>query len=262
MRGATPDHAHQAQGHGYFNPRSPCGERPVAYLTAKNHIRFQSTLPLRGATVWARIIMHVPNDFNPRSPCGERQDAQPVANFLGKFQSTLPLRGATWRPANNLAGIKIFQSTLPLRGATLNRWIFMTYASISIHAPLAGSDPTGPPRKNSCPYFNPRSPCGERPYGDPDHTGVDLFQSTLPLRGATVPVQGAAVVGFISIHAPLAGSDYKTAGLSANDYIFQSTLPLRGATKSWTTPTSSCSFQSTLPLRGATIDCMATVRIW
>ena len=33
-----------------FNPRSPCGERPASSTTALSSGRFQSTLPVRGAT--------------------------------------------------------------------------------------------------------------------------------------------------------------------------------------------------------------------
>ena len=56
------------------------------------------------------------------------------------------------------------------------------------------------------------------------------FQSTHPLRGATIRLCRAAAPGFISIHAPLAGCDetYKIAQMG--DAVFQSTHPLRGAT--------------------------------
>ena len=37
---------------------------------------------------------------------------------------------------------------------------------------------------------------------------IDLFQSTLPLRGATDGIKGIAISIWISIHAPLTGSDY------------------------------------------------------
>ena len=104
---------------------------------------------------------------------------------------------------------------------------------ISIHAPLTGSD-MHPARKRQIPcYFNPRSPYGERHF-NVDLTADDgLFQSTLPLRGATFPsvARSLIVLGFqstlplrgatqftpkdppitaISIHAPLTGSDLFT----------------------------------------------------
>ncbi len=60
------------QHSGNFNPRSPCGERLTALRSLSNSAKFQSTLPLRGAT-----------KMRP-SPC-----------WMRGFQSTLPLRGAT-----------------------------------------------------------------------------------------------------------------------------------------------------------------------
>ena len=81
---------------GDFNPRSPCGERQIAKITAVDDSGFQSTLPVRGATApiltilpYAFISIHAPRAgsdigrgaiitrasyFNPRSPCGERRE--------------------------------------------------------------------------------------------------------------------------------------------------------------------------------------------
>ena len=55
-----------------FNPRSPCGERHVALGGEKNAIKFQSTLPVWGATLASRGAASSTRRFNPRSPCGER----------------------------------------------------------------------------------------------------------------------------------------------------------------------------------------------
>ena len=117
-RGATRIEIHALVTLGYFNPRSPHGERrnrkPVLLLS---HL-FQSTLPARGATK-SDIFLYLPI----------------------RFQSTLPARGAT-----KYAGISknwrgSFQSTLPARGATD---AIIDYQSagftISIHAPRTGSD--------------------------------------------------------------------------------------------------------------------------
>ena len=80
------------------------------------------------------------------------------------------------------------------------------------------------------PHFNPRSPCGERLADIPEagdyndisihapRVGSDLdewvvtltanvFQSTLPVWGATTFVQRWQVISLISIHAPRVGSD-------------------------------------------------------
>ena len=100
---------------------------------------FQSTLPLRGATLANGIV---------------------VNNFI--FQSTLPLRGATWALKCSFSSV-LFQSTLPLRGATNPSPIMECGRHISIHTPLAGSDPAPYGRGTAPQNFNPHSPCGERP---------------------------------------------------------------------------------------------------
>ncbi len=169
-------------------------------------LKFQSTLPMRGATLPTDvhagkliISIHAPHAgsdvyflayqkmiliyFNPRSPCGERLKA---------------------------ADVEIENK-------------------ISIHAPHAGSDLALTPICWIYLYFNPRSPCGERPIHcgadypafisiHAPHAGSDLwgiiitsrclrFQSTLPMRGATV-----------------------RHGITLEELAFQSTLPMRGAT--------------------------------
>ena len=103
-----------------------------------------------------------------------------------------------------------------------------------------------------------------------------LFQSTLPVGGATCSLLPELQAGAISIHAPRGGSDIKVINHRIEDLIsihaprggsdsvtgmanilrqvFQSTLPLGGATrKILTSWTISWSFQSTLPVGGATI---------
>ena len=82
-----------------FNPRTPCGVRQVIIIRSKDpRVKFQSTHPLRGATI---LIIHTKapfiDNFNPRTPCGVRltMTTKPWKHQL--FQSTHPLRGATIR---------------------------------------------------------------------------------------------------------------------------------------------------------------------
>ena len=81
---------------------------------------------------------------------------------------------------------KEFQSTLPMRGATMHFTQAVPDEDISIHTPHAGSDLL---EFGSCLvnfYFNPHSPCGERPLENLKTVGAEhTFQSTLPMRGAT-----------------------------------------------------------------------------
>ena len=152
-------------------------------------------------------------------------------NFIGfeLFQSTPPVRGATLPsiPNNSIWHISIhapragsddivrtgqkdnraFQSTPPVRGATLQIPDIIQQTDISIHAPRAGSDVSRFPLSGPFPYFNPRPPCGERLQGNAKPTSKALFQSTPPVRGATLnPWPRPAVIQF------------------------QSTPPVRGAT--------------------------------
>ena len=125
---------------------------------------------------------------------------------------------------------------------------------ISIHAPLAGRDLFPLCQTILVCYFNPRAPCGARPsppagpqtfsapisihaplagrdllYPDAKDT-KSLFQSTRPLRGATLHGRLLPRTLVISIHAPLAGRDGRADTRRRGAWQFQSTRPLRGAT--------------------------------
>ena len=147
-------------------------------------------------------------DFNPRSPWGERRKHRHTAHFQAQFQSTLPVGGATLRSSPSPA-TQIFQSTLPVGGATRDMLPLPLDILISIHAPRGGSDickgliiglfddfnPRSPwgerlARYNCTsvriPNFNPRSPWGERLGLFFIFGGAKIFQSTLPVGGATL----------------------------------------------------------------------------
>ena len=148
--------------------------------------------------------------------------------------------------------------------------------AISIHAPLAGCDRRRDRNVGYRLYFNPRTPCGVRLMANELPNGPLPFQSTHPLRGATLKNLHLQKVIMISIHAPLAGCDGAIASPRVPSGIFQSTHPLRGATQDYDltvgkfidfNPRTPCGvrrelsifaswsfvFQSTHPLRGATL---------
>ena len=79
--------------------------------------------------------------------------------------------------------------------------------SISIHAPRVGSDKTGSKIFPDVTDFNPRSPCGERPRMKRNGNRWKIFQSTLPVWGATEYGEDESEYILISIHAPRVGSD-------------------------------------------------------
>ena len=170
------------------------------------------------------ISTHAPRTGSDRFGCT-------FHSYFKAFQPTLPARGATWLsrqgnrredisthaprtgsdkfPRGPWCGAEIFQPTLPARGAT----------SGTVYSDCKGV------------YFNPRSPHGERrcrcknvlrrnfisthaPRTGSDvairasMANLDLFQPTLPARGATFSEEEAAAY-----------------------IIFQPTLPARGATR-------------------------------
>ena len=142
---------------------------------------------MRGATESPLSEMYIPSNFNPRSPCGERPEC----------------RATIFSPSRN------FNPRSPC-GERLKRHFMRLglYHTISIHAPRAGSDRCIPIDSRIHSNFNPRSPCGERlrwhkrftdagvisihaprAGSDNGYEGISpisvLFQSTLPVRGAT-----------------------------------------------------------------------------
>ena len=101
---------------------------------------------------------------------------------------------------------------------------------ISTHAPRAGSDlPTVILIVLNL-YFNPRSPCGERPKCKLKTRFLEIFQPTLPVRGATFINRYCYISADISTHAPRAGSDGFPVFPRYHFITFQPTLPVRGAT--------------------------------
>ena len=141
----------------------------------------------------------------------------------------------------------------PVRGATGYIGNDLTLLAVSIHAPRAGRDRVRGQSPRRTRRFNPRAPCGARPFSCPacrsrccfnphapcgarrahrhDHAWRHKFQSTRPMRSATWR--------------------YPEGG--APDW-FQSTRPMRGATQSRCGYFLFPPFQSTRPVRGATRD--------
>ena len=101
----------------HFNPRSPCGERLCADFTRKSHKRFQSTLPMRGATrsrgYGTRSAL-----FQSTLPMRGATQSGGGLRMKHRFQSTLPMRGTTISARRSISAALKFQSTLPMRGAT------------------------------------------------------------------------------------------------------------------------------------------------
>ena len=258
---------------------------------------FQSTLSLRRATSGVTCSSQTCFNFNPRSPCGERRvvletwlpDAEisihallaesdlycsPAFPASMAFQSTLSLRRATGFTRASSQG-SIFQSTLSLRRATrfpmgifsvtpyfnprspcgerpfvqttslptvtisihallaesdFSSCLSFSLSSISIHALLAESDGNGGDVFKRLVYFNPRSPCGERPlWTFSSFVNLDISIHALLAESDDTP-ETVIVCELISIHALLAESDGRSGSGKSRSLKFQSTLSLRRAT--------------------------------
>ena len=148
-------------------------------------LRFQPTLPARGATRWGRrggVGCH----FNPRSPHGERRTTSTTQTRWRTFQPTLPARGAT----DALGGVQysrenVFQPTLPARGATLKPKSCSVAMAISTHAPRTGSDCKTLCRPHRTFVFQPTLPARGATIRSAKLGTRWIFQPTLPARGAT-----------------------------------------------------------------------------
>ena len=87
----------------------------------------------------------------------------------------------------------------------------MAAASVLVTYTIAYTFKIFRPGPNSWAHCNPRSLYGERPLLLIQDFVYYIFQSTLPLRGATQGLVYFSDHGEISIHAPLVGSDQQEA---------------------------------------------------
>ena len=123
-----------------FNPRAPCGARPVRRACGAYQLRISIHAPREGRDEIKQVAHPSDHDFNPRAPRGARQHRIKTSSHKITFQSTRPARGATGRTLTALQPDGTFQSTRPARGAT---------------AGLQGL-------RHGIRHFNPRAPRGAR----------------------------------------------------------------------------------------------------
>ena len=184
--GSDRNTSHTISTQEHFNPRSPHGERLKYQRDVNIVIKFQSTLPARGATRPVRLLLlrlaisiHAPRtgsdeyihrrtfkrtaNFNPRSPHGER--LQSIWHTAGSFHISIhaPRTGSDQLYELGMLSPTQFQSTLPARGATLLMPFTAMLAIFQSTLPARGA--------TACEAVQVAAMC--------------VFQSTLPARGAT-----------------------------------------------------------------------------
>ena len=185
MRGATSSQIRRISSGRNFNPRSSCEERLQSGTIPSRNSVFQSTLLMRGATSAKCPPMLYNSNFNPRSSCEERRGS------------------SKYVVCSNVISIHAPHA----RSDTIIIHVRFDVAVISIHAPHARSDRRTSRLSTITGNFNPRSSCEERPKATMIDRRMDLFQSTLLMRGATSDKQEKQDTTLISIHAPHARSD-------------------------------------------------------
>ena len=178
MRGETILPSESRRKTSYFNPLAPCGARHPYANPQVNHknisihspragrdsrnctvnnvlIKFQSTRPVRGETMFSTPIRWHTSNFNPLAPCGARHRAGAVYPGRKEFQSTRPVRGET------------SYTNAPVLGN-----------GISIHSPRAGRD----------------APCGARQQRACCLIGLILCGARRPVRGETMCILWSATM--------------------------------------------------------------------
>ncbi len=261
---------------GNFNPRSPCGERRYnGFCGSRKAWRFQSTLPVRGATIF-RALLYVCDRISIHAPRAG-SDLLMFLRCLIRFNISIHAP----RAGSDMASWSVFINNpisihAPRAGSDGELLENRSENIISIHAPRAGSDGRHPflakyiegisihaPRAGSDKgkrvfiiikkYFNPRSPCGERQYICVNSSHIlAYFNPRSPCGERPVRVDVPGVDKGISIHAPRAGSDYILSAAAVIQWI-SIHAPRAGSDESrFIKSINTDIFQSTLPVRGAT----------
>ena len=90
-----------------FNPRSPCGERPVLADLCSHIVHVSIHAPRAGGDGLGTVIGTGWQKFQSTLPVRGATYASVFDQKLYIFQSTLPVRGATWRPQRIASGLCI-----------------------------------------------------------------------------------------------------------------------------------------------------------
>ena len=181
LRGATAELV-LCGGDEDFNPRAPCGARPVPAARSEGEVIFQPTRPLRGATHCSAIALAMPG-FQPTRPLrGATRLPRPVAVGLG-ISTHAPLAGRDNFAPRPKHLQQSFQPTRPLRGATDVRRPSQTASRFQPTRPLRGATTNTARHTRYGRNFNPRAPCGARPFGSCNSSRKNSISTHAPLAG-------------------------------------------------------------------------------
>ena len=161
---------------------------------------------MRGATDSPPFMLPAFADFNPHSPCGERRRPVIAVDEGNDISIHTPHAGSD-RRTNSRPEPK----------------------AISIHTPHAGSDLRLPCPTPTSPYFNPHSPCGERPGWMCAKRLLFNFNPHSPCGERRQRANLGRCLRNFNPHSPC--GERRLCWIRCQTrLIFQSTLPMRGAT--------------------------------
>ena len=201
-----------------FNPRAPCGARPRRGTTTNSTTLFQSTRPMRGATFYILPTMRA-RDISIHAPHAGRDAGDKYITGSNCISIHAPLAGCDVEHIQHTVWFSPYFNPRAPCGARQGDHLGGTpLRAISIHAPHAGRDRCRRSDRRGKYYFNPRAPCGARPRRLIRPTPRPTFQSTRPVRGATIFSPASVLLA-----------------------LFQSTRPVRGATRRANRPMAATS---------------------
>ncbi len=190
------------------SPRVGRDKKNVGYC--KDILLFQSTLPVWGETNFLKLLKlsDIISIHSPR--VGRDSNNITYKTQCIVFQSTLPVWGETVT-AHHTRRRDLISIHSPRVGRDSVYMQMLQHKKISIHSPRVGRDlllralallllyfnPLSPCGERPCKsladiphcYFNPLSPCGERLIISFQIVFILLFQSTLPVWGETMQCQ-------------------------------------------------------------------------
>ena len=254
LRGATGPASRRPWSDSDFNPRTPCGVRRENIPYSKFTVKISIHAPLAGCDAvgdpqepGALISIHA-----PLAGCDDLQPGSAAIRYPISIHA--PLAGCDLVGVGLLVGREISihaplagcdQSNAPLHITSARNFNPRTPCGVRLAqqqkldnqtVDFNPRTPCGVRRaghvvRTASRHFNPRTPCGvRRRYAEPQGDCPRDFNPRTPCGVRRGPFGLLVVVHGISIHAPLAGCDYRYPQWSRGLESFQSTHPLRGAT--------------------------------
>ena len=194
--------------HGpYFNPRPPCGGRRDRSQLPRGPVQFQSTSSVWRTTIPIRDSMFPNFYFNPRPPCGGRRIGLVFMWWGVRFQSTSSVWRTTFFSLMWSAAAFVFQSTSSVwRTTILGSTSLVTHLRFQSTSSVWRTTSAPPGLPPAVPHFNPRPPCGGRPYAQRGYWAIGgISIHVLRVEDDRAPVTGRLSPGNFNPRPPCGG---------------------------------------------------------